>query len=88
VDAIRPGSLSLAVRRALGLSYISELSLPSGRRAEWIVEIKSPVEHLRADQRRSVSQIAALGTTAAWSSNQRGHHAWPPHFDLQTVLTH
>src|ERR1700710_1560358 len=47
--------------RALGFSCISELSLPSGRRADlvalndkgeiWIVEIKSSVEDLRADQK-------------------------------------
>src|SRR5271168_3152890 len=47
--------------RALGFSCISELSLPSGRRADlvalnergdiWIVEIKSSIEDLRADQK-------------------------------------
>ena len=47
--------------RSLGCSCISELSLPSGRRADlvalnergeiWIVEIKSSVEDLRADQK-------------------------------------
>src|ERR1700710_1723529 len=47
--------------RTLGFSCISELSLPSGRRADlvalnergeiWIVEIKSSVEDLRADQK-------------------------------------
>ena len=47
--------------RALGFSCISELPLPSGRRADlvalndkgeiWIVEIKSSVEDLRADQK-------------------------------------
>ena len=47
--------------RSLGFSCISELSLPSGRRADlvalnergeiWIVEIKSSVEDLRADQK-------------------------------------
>ena len=46
---------------ALGFSCISELSLPSGRRADlvalnergeiWIVEIKSSVEDLRADHK-------------------------------------
>src|SRR3954469_14945977 len=47
--------------RSLGFTCISELPLPSGRRAElvalnergeiWIVEIKSSVEDLRADQK-------------------------------------
>ena len=47
--------------RALGFACISELSLPSGRRADlvalnerseiWIVEIKSSLEDLRADQK-------------------------------------
>jgi hypothetical protein len=47
--------------RALGFSCVSELPLPSGRRADlvalnergeiWIVEIKSSVEDLRADQK-------------------------------------
>lgn len=47
--------------RSLGFSCVSEMSLPSGRRADlvamnargeiWIVEIKSSVEDLRADQK-------------------------------------
>jgi hypothetical protein len=47
--------------RAMGFSCVSELPLPSGRRADlvalnargevWIVEIKSSVEDLRADQK-------------------------------------
>ena len=47
--------------RSLGSSSVSELPLPSGRRADlvalnergeiWIVEIKSSVEDLRADQK-------------------------------------
>jgi len=47
--------------RSLGFSCVSELALPSGRRADlvalnergeiWIVEIKSSVEDLRADQK-------------------------------------
>jgi hypothetical protein len=47
--------------RSLGFSCISELPLPSGRRADlvalngrgeiWIVEVKSSVEDLRADQK-------------------------------------
>ncbi len=47
--------------RSLGFSCVSELSLPSGRRADlvalnergeiWIVEIKSSVEDLRVDQK-------------------------------------
>src|SRR5512141_645754 len=47
--------------RSLGFSCVSELSLPSGRRADlvalnergeiWIVEIKSSVEDLRADRK-------------------------------------
>jgi hypothetical protein len=47
--------------RSLGFSCLSELSLPSGRRADlvglnergeiWIVEIKSSIEDLRADQK-------------------------------------
>jgi hypothetical protein len=47
--------------RSLGFSSVSELPLPSGRRADlvalnergdiWIVEIKSSVEDLRADQK-------------------------------------
>jgi len=47
--------------RSLGFSCVSELTLPSGRRADlvamnargdiWIVEIKSSVDDLRADQK-------------------------------------
>src|SRR5215813_7418564 len=47
--------------RALGFTSVSELPLPSGRRADlvalnergdiWIVEIKSSVEDLRADHK-------------------------------------
>ncbi|MBR2119567.1 MAG: MmcB family DNA repair protein [Afipia sp.] len=47
--------------KSLGFSCVSELTLPSGRRADlvamnargdiWIVEIKSSVEDLRADQK-------------------------------------
>ena len=47
--------------RALGFACVSELPLPSGRRADlvavnergdiWIVEIKSSIEDLRADQK-------------------------------------
>ena len=47
--------------RSLGFACVSELSLPSGRRADlvainergeiWIVEIKSSIEDLRADQK-------------------------------------
>ena len=47
--------------RSLGFSCVNELTLPSGRRADlvamnargdiWIVEIKSSVEDLRADQK-------------------------------------
>ena len=47
--------------RSLGFACVSELSLPSGRRADlvalnergdiWIVEIKSSVEDLRADRK-------------------------------------
>jgi hypothetical protein len=47
--------------RSLGFSCISELALPSGRRADlvalnerneiWIIEVKSSVEDLRADQK-------------------------------------
>lgn len=47
--------------RSLGFSCVSEMSLPSGRRADlvalnergeiWIVEIKSSIEDLRADQK-------------------------------------
>jgi hypothetical protein len=47
--------------RSLGFSCVSELPLPSGRRADlvalnergeiWIVEIKSSIEDLRADQK-------------------------------------
>lgn len=47
--------------RSLGFSCVSEMGLPSGRRADlvamnargeiWIVEIKSSVEDLRADQK-------------------------------------
>jgi hypothetical protein len=47
--------------RSLGFACLSELSLPSGRRADlvalnergeiWIVEIKSSLEDLRADQK-------------------------------------
>src|SRR6201992_2584291 len=50
--------------RSLGFSCISELPLPSGRRADlvalnergeiWIVEIKSSIEDLRADQKWQV----------------------------------
>src|SRR5258708_4790633 len=55
--------------RSLGFSCISELPLPSGRRADlaalnergeiWIVEIKSSIEDLRADQKcRTTGRIA------------------------------
>jgi hypothetical protein len=57
--AIARGTVRLL--RSLGFACISELSLPSGRRADlvainergdiWIVEIKSSVEDLRADQK-------------------------------------
>src|ERR1700710_1157786 len=64
----RQSETALAVARGtarmlhtLGFSCISELSLPSGRRADlvalnergeiWIVEIKSSIEDLRADQK-------------------------------------
>jgi hypothetical protein len=52
---------SARLLRSLGFSCISELPLPSGRRADlvalngrgeiWIVEIKSSIEDLRADQK-------------------------------------
>ena len=58
-SAIARGTARLL--RSLGFSCISELPLPSGRRADlvalnergdiWIVEIKSSVEDLRADQK-------------------------------------
>ena len=65
---LRQSETALAVARgtarllhALGFSCISELSLPSGRRADlvalnergeiWIIEIKSSVEDLRADHK-------------------------------------
>jgi hypothetical protein len=72
VDAIRPDGrqspTALAVARgtsrllhSLGLACVSELALPSGRRADlvalsgngdiWIVEIKSSVADFRADQK-------------------------------------
>jgi hypothetical protein len=64
----RQSETALAIARgtarllhALGFACISELSLPSGRRADlvaindrgeiWIVEIKSSIEDLRADQK-------------------------------------
>jgi hypothetical protein len=57
--AIARGTVRLL--RSLGFSCVVELSLPSGRRADlvamnekgeiWIVEIKSSVEDLRADQK-------------------------------------
>ncbi|MGA7809132.1 MmcB family DNA repair protein [Bradyrhizobium sp.] len=57
--AVARGSARLL--RALGFACISELPLPSGRRADlvalnerneiWIVEIKSSLEDLRADQK-------------------------------------
>lgn len=64
----RQSETALAIARgtarllhSLGFSCISELSLPSGRRADlvalnghgeiWIVEIKSSIEDLRADQK-------------------------------------
>lgn len=64
----RQSETALAVARgttrflaSLGFSCVSELALPSGRRADlvainergdvWIVEIKSSVEDLRADQK-------------------------------------
>jgi len=50
--------------RSLGFACVSELPLPSGRRADlvalnergeiWIVEIKSSIEDLRADQKWQV----------------------------------
>ncbi|HKO70470.1 MAG TPA: MmcB family DNA repair protein [Bradyrhizobium sp.] len=52
---------SARLLRSLGFSCISELPLPSGRRADlvalnergdiWILEIKSSIEDLRADQK-------------------------------------
>jgi hypothetical protein len=58
-SAIARGTARLL--RALGFACVSELSLPSGRRADlvalnergdiWIVEIKSSVEDLRADHK-------------------------------------
>lgn len=64
----RQSETALAIARgtsrmlaSLGFSCVSELALPSGRRADlvalnekgdvWIVEIKSSVEDLRADQK-------------------------------------
>jgi len=57
--AIARGTIRLL--RSLGFSCVGELPLPSGRRADlvalnekgeiWIVEIKSSVEDLRADQK-------------------------------------
>ena len=64
----RQSETALAVARgtarllhSLGFASVSELSLPSGRRADlvainergeiWIVEIKSSIEDLRADQK-------------------------------------
>jgi hypothetical protein len=57
--AVARGTMRLL--RALGFNAISELPLPSGRRADlvalnergeiWIVEIKSSVEDLRADHK-------------------------------------
>jgi hypothetical protein len=57
--AIARGTIRLL--RSLGFSCVAELPLPSGRRADlvamnekgeiWIVEIKSSVEDLRADQK-------------------------------------
>jgi hypothetical protein len=64
----RQSETALAIARgtarllhSLGFSCVSELSLPSGRRADlvalnergeiWIVEIKSSIEDLRADQK-------------------------------------
>src|SRR5260221_596513 len=56
--------------RSLGFSCVSELPLPSGRRADlvalnekgeiWIVEIKSSVEDLRADQQWGEPFLAQL----------------------------
>lgn len=65
---LRQSETALAVARgtarwlaSLGFSCVSELALPSGRRADlvalnergevWIIEIKSSVEDLRADQK-------------------------------------
>jgi hypothetical protein len=57
--AVARGTIRLL--RSLGFSCVGELSLPSGRRADlvalnergeiWIVEIKSSIEDLRADQK-------------------------------------
>src|SRR5271155_2293328 len=64
----RQSETALAIARgtarllhSLGFACVSELSLPSGRRADlvaindrgevWIVEIKSSIEDLRADQK-------------------------------------
>jgi hypothetical protein len=57
--AVARGTVRLL--RSLGFSCVTELALPSGRRADlvamnekgdiWIVEIKSSVEDLRADQK-------------------------------------
>ena len=62
--------------RSLGFSCISELSLPSGRRADlvalnergdiWIVESNSSVEDLRADQKwQDVGAFHALGVVSS-----------------------
>src|SRR5258708_32207625 len=59
--ALAVGRGTARLLRSLGFSCISELPLPSGRRADlvalnergeiWIVEIKSSVEDLRADHK-------------------------------------
>src|ERR1700709_1596941 len=59
--ALRIARGTARLLRSLGFSCISELPLPSGRRADlvalnergaiWIVEIKSSIEDLRADQK-------------------------------------
>ena len=59
--ALAVGRGTARLLRSLGFACVSELALPSGRRADlvalnergeiWIVEIKSSVEDLRADQK-------------------------------------
>ncbi len=59
--ALRIARGTARLLRSLGFACVSELSLPSGRRADlvalnergeiWIVEIKSSLEDLRADQK-------------------------------------
>src|SRR5437667_12114404 len=77
--------------RSLGFSCISELPLPSGRRADlvalnergeiWIVEIKSSVEDLRADHKWEDYRAHCDRVFFAFTQGL-GRHLFPKHTGL------